>query len=261
LFLVLAIFFHGWYVAWGRVEKQERARYVLRVDQVQVTPLPPWIHTDVRAEVFRSASRDPPLSLLDDDLTDWLKHAFKLHPWVARVNGVATRPGHVDVDLAYRQPVLMVEVAPDLFLPVDVEGMLLPNGDFSPNEMRSYACLAGIDTRPMGSIGQRWGDARVLDAAQIAAALGPAWQKIKLFRIQPAAAAGPAAVGEPTYEMFTQAGTRIVWGLAPGTKVLGEPSAAEKVARLGQYAAEHGGLDAPGTGQPLDVRAMPPARK
>jgi hypothetical protein len=261
LVLLVAGFSVGAWLVWQRVEKQERARYILTVDQIEVTPKPPkWIHTDVRAEGFRNASRDRPLSLLDDDLTDLLHRAFELLPWVAKVNSVTKRFGRVDVDLVYRQPVCVVEVPGDL-LPVDADGVLLPSGDLTPIEkQQSYPCLVGIQTSPMRPAGQPWGDGRVLDGAQIAAAFGPAWQALKLYRIQPAPDPAEGAPDEPAC-LFTPAGTRIVWGLAPTTKVLGEPSAAEKVARLQQYAAAHGGLDGRDGPQQLDVRALPAAKK
>jgi hypothetical protein len=248
---------------WRRVAPHVRAsrQYALTLDQIYVTPPPAWIHSDVRAEVFRSASLDPPLSTLQDNLARRIFDAFAMHPWVAKVVAVTMvsrhPPARVDVELVYRQPACMVEVPGDL-LPVDAEGVLLPSGDFSPIEKQSYACLGGIDTRPMRPVGQPWGDGRVLDGAQIAAAFGPAWQQLKLYRIQPSPAS--LAAREPTYELFSRAGTRIIWGLPPGTKVLGEASPAEKIARLQQYAADHGGLDTQGSPMTLDLPALPPAK-
>jgi hypothetical protein len=260
--LLLAGFAAGSYAVWRHVEKKERARYILTLDQLQVTPLPPWIHSDVRAEGFRNASRDSRLSALDDDLVSRIADAFALHPWVAKVNRVTKHPpARVDVDLVYRQPVSMVEVAGGDLLPVDAEGVLLPGMDFTPTEKRSYPFLAGIETLPMRPVGQPWGDGRVLDGALIAAAFGPAWQQLKLYRIQPSAGPAAATPRETAYELSTWGGTRIVWGLGPTTKLLGEPSAAEKVARLQQYAATHGGLDGRAGAQLLDVRTLPAAKK
>lgn len=265
LVLVVAGFIVAVILVWRHVAPQVRAsrQYALTLDQVYVTPPPAWIHSDVRAEVFHSASLDPPLSTLQDDLARRIFAAFAMHPWVAKVVAVTMvsrhPPARVDVELVYRQPACMVEVPGDL-LPVDAEGVLLPHEDldFTPTERRSYPCLGGIDTRPMRPVGQPWGDGRVLDGAQIAAAFGPAWQQLKLARIQPSPAS--LAAHEPTYELFSRAGTRIIWGLPPGTKVLGEPSPAEKIARLQQYVADHGGLGTPGSPTTLDLSALPPAK-
>jgi hypothetical protein len=154
----------------------------------------------------------------------------------------------------------MVQVPPGDLLPVDAEGVLLPNGDFSPLEKQGYPCLAGIDTRPMGPPGQRWGDGRVVDGAEIAAAVGPAWQLLKLFRIQPCPRPAAAAAEEPAYELFTRAGTPILWGPPPGSKAPDDLRTAEKVGRLLRYAAEHGGLDAPEGTRQLDIRTLPPSK-
>ena len=96
----------------------------------------------------------------------------------------------MNVDIVYRRPVCMVEIANastvDL-LPVDDEGVWLPGEDFSQKQKESYPCLAGVDRRPIQPVGHPWGDARVVDGAAIAAALLPCWQQLKLYRIQPAA--------------------------------------------------------------------------
>jgi hypothetical protein len=161
-------------------------------------------------------------------------------------------------------------------LPVDGEGVWLPGEDFSQKQKESYPCLAGIDRRPIQPVGHPWGDARVVDGASIAAALLPVWQPLKLYRIQagaekratptlpyPAggsgaggeASAGP--VGVPTYELYTRAGTRIIWGTGIKSAAAGEPATADKVAWLVQFAAAHGSLD---VGPSLDVRRLPPAK-
>jgi hypothetical protein len=260
--LLLAMFLIGWYWVWERVGGQAFAtgRYAISQQQVAITPLPPWIHSDVRAEVFRNASLDAPLSVLDDQLTERIARGFALHPWIAKVVRVRKyAPVFVEVELQYRRPVCMVEVPGDL-LPVDIEAVLLPSGDFSPIEKQSYPGLVGIDTRPMGPVGQRWGDGRVADGAEIAAALGPAWQQLRLYRIVPTARIGPL-VGEPgTYELFTRAGTQVTWGRAPDAKTAGEIPAADKVARLLQYVADHGSLEGRQGSQRLDVRGLPPGR-
>jgi hypothetical protein len=105
----------------------------------------------------------------------------------------------------------------------------------------------------------------VVGGAEIAAALGPACESLKIQKIAPLPADPAANVmggsginyREPFFALITRAGTRILWGYAPGAKMLGELPAAEKVARLQQYAAEHDALDGPkGQRQELDVRTL-----
>ena len=50
--------------------------------QIQITPPPAWIHSDVKTEVIRDAGLPVELSILDERLFDRLKQAFALHPWI-----------------------------------------------------------------------------------------------------------------------------------------------------------------------------------
>ena len=112
--------------------------------------------------------------VLDDNLPERVAHAFSLHPWVAKV-GLVRRlsPARLEVELVYRRPVCMVEVREGP-LPVDGQGVLLPSDDFSPVEKEHYPRLTGIDTMPMGPVGQRWGDGRVVGGAE----LPPHWARL-----------------------------------------------------------------------------------
>jgi hypothetical protein len=258
--LVVAVFSGGAWAVWRHVEKHvENSRdYVVGVEQVTITPPPEWVRSDVRAEAFRTARPpDRPLSSLDDGLVQSICSAFRLHPWVAKATVTKRAGARVNVDIVYRRPVCMVEVAnpsgSDL-LPVDGEGVWLPGEDFSQKQKESYPCLAGIDHRPIQPVGHPWGNAQVVDGASIAAALLPVWQQLKLYRIQAAPLAPSPGDPGPTYELFTRAGTRIVWGSARKLADAGEPSTEEKVARLLGYAAAHGSLDA---GPSLDVHGIP----
>ena len=260
----------GPYLAWRKLKPRilSAPEYRVGPEQVEITPAPKWIHSDIRAEVFRDPSLAGPLSLMDDTLTEEISKAFASHPWVAKVKQVTKRhpssssPVAVRVELVYRQPVCMVEQVPGEVLPVDGEGVVLPSEDFSPIEATRYLRLVvGGNQKPDLSPGQRWADAKVVGGAEIAAALGPVWEAMRLKQIVPLAApasVGAAASREPLFALFTQRGTRILWGYAPGANMLGEPPAAEKIARLQRYVAVHDTLDIPpGQPQELDVRTLP----
>jgi hypothetical protein len=176
---------------------------------------------------------------------------------------------NLKVELVYRRPVCMVEV-PGGLLPVDSEGILLPPGDFSPSEAAGYLRLTGVDRGPTVAPGSRWPDAKVLGGAEIAAVVGPAWGAMRLQRIVPLAAdpAAAAVVGgdsgrrsaEPFFALLTRGGTRILWGYAPGANAMGELPAAEKLARLQRYLADHDTLEGrQGQPQEFDVRTMRPS--
>jgi hypothetical protein len=279
---LLGLLSAGPYGVWQMVGDRVLAGpdYRLTPDNIEIDPpleSVAWIRRDVKAEALRDASLDRPLSILEDDLGRRIAQAFSLHPWIERVESVTKQyPAHVRVKLVVRRPMAVVEAAADGGLtrwPVDVEGFVLPHEDFSPLEMQRYPQIAGISTAPLGPVGTRWGDARVVGGARIAAAFGDGWKKLNLARIvarQPthsgrgsssANSSEPSSTNdaadesdEPYFELMTKLGTRIHWGRAPGSPIPGEMSAEEKIARLLEYADRNNSLDEPNDGHELDLR-------
>lgn len=268
--LLIAVFVGG--ACWAYVLLRPRifgsSEYSIGPEQVEITPPPAWIHTDIRAAVFRSPALDGPQSLTDPDLVPRIAGAFAAHPWVAKVGRVSKHyPALVKVELVYRKPVCMIKV-PRGWLPVDAEGVLLPSEDFTPTEATTrYLAVREVEREPTGPVGSRWTDARVLGGAEIAAAIGEDWAKMQLESIVPQAeeaGAAPGRLSEPVFWLTTRTwgGSRIRWGYAPGAGAAGELPAAEKVARLKRYFADHDTFDGPqNTRQELDVRTMPSGRE
>ena len=253
LAVVLGGFFGTWQWAWQQYGDKVLARneYRLRWENVNLTPLPDWIHhTNICADVFRNASlNDPqhPVSLLDDDLVERIKNDFSLHPWIGRVLRVEKQyPGRVIVDVVYRRPVCVVEARGEL-VPVDEEGWVLPKDGFSNVELTRYPRLLKVESRPLGPEGRPWGDTVVVGGAEIAAAVSAVWEKMDLDHIEPSRSADSSRDQDVTYQLFTRKRTSILWGRAPSSASTIEPSAAEKVAKLEHYLAEHGTLEG-GTG-------------
>jgi len=257
--LIGALFVGSWYTVWTGVREHvlSSEQYLLTPQNVRITPPPSWIHGDIRTEVFRDASLDGPLSILNDDLVSRIADAFSLHPWVKRVLRVSKHhPAGVRVELEYRRPVCMVQV-PGGVHAIDSEGVVLPGDDFSPVEASRYPRLGGINTEPLGPVGTRWGDPVVLGAAQIAAAFGDDWYALGLDRILPSVAVA-GRMDRYAYELVTRGGTRFPWGCPPGDELAGEVPAAEKLARLKHYAREHGSLDRLHGPRDIDIQRLQP---
>jgi hypothetical protein len=227
--------------------------YVVTPERVSVTPQPPWIHSNVRAEVFRAAGLER-LDLRDRKLVDQFATAFALHPWIARVERVEKRhPAHVSVELQYRRPVAVVEVAasgqPGLLF-IDEQSVLLPSVDFAPSQAKDYLRIAaGIET-PAGVYGTPWGSERIAGAARLAALWGNRWQPLGLHRIVAVQIAG----GDLIYELRTPRDVRIVWGSASNSASSREPPAEHKIAALEQLVADKGPLDREGGPSLIDLR-------
>ncbi len=261
---VLAAVAAGGVLAWRRLAPAVEGdpRYTVRAERVEITPPPAWVRGDVKGEALRNAGLED-ASILDPALGQKIAQALAFHPWVESVGRVTLRPGpRVEVELVYRRPVAMVELVHggDLYLsPVDRFGFRLPDDGVSPLEKRRYPVLASVETEPL--IGQAWRDPRVLGGVQVAAELTDIWTTLQLDRIV-AEESRPPAGGAKQYlfTLVTQQGRRIPWGHAPDDAPPDEMSAAEKRARLLQYARQFGSLDADDQRQTLIIYGGPEAQ-
>ena len=232
---------------WGHLVAEDQ-HYRLTAENVDVTPQPAWIHSDVKAEVIRDGSLHE-LSLLDRQATVTIVRAFEMHPWVARVEHVRKQFGKVDVRVQYRQPAAMVWV-PGGWLPIDAQGVLLPPDNFSKAQARAFPWISADRAAPAGPVGTSWGEQRVLGAARIAAAFGQHWTELGLSWIIAPDSSANSSPSVASYELATRDGIRVLWGRAPGHEMPNEPLAAEKIERL---------LRSPpassSTATPIDLRA------
>ncbi len=214
--------------------------YLVTWDDVEITPPPVWIQGDFREQVARRSSLfGTPLSLLEDDLTPQVAEAFQLHPWVKQVITVRkTHPAWVQVDLEYRKPVALVEVA-DGLQPVDSDGTRLPPLDFARVDSRHLPRLGGFQTALSGVVGAPWGDPWIMEAARIASLLQPMWEPLHLARIEPILG-NPS--GKRRYALRTLAGQTIVWGAAPDKNLAEDAEAQRKLEVLSSHQQRHDGL-------------------
>jgi hypothetical protein len=160
------------------------------------------------------------LLLLEENLAGQLADAFGRHPWVEKVERVVLLPPRqVQVRLSYRTPVLAVLVDGEVRV-VDASGVLLP----PQTSYEGLPLFRGNAPTPAGLSGTAWGDAGVAAAARLAGFLRPHQTALHLRAVE----AMPAG----TLVCFTAAGTRIVWGHAPGAETADETPAARKLERL-----------------------------
>lgn len=248
----------GFVLAWNRWGGQVVAEpaYQLSPENIDLTAQPPWIRSDVKADIIATGAVSN-LSILDERVTIKIADAFSIHPWIGKVIRVSKHfPARVAVEVVYRQPVAMVEVMmhdqPGL-LPVDADGNLLPPDDFQQEHARDYLRIAAPNTSPAGGLGEPWGDPRVAGAARIAALLESCWQKIGVYRIvayHKIDRHGPPV--EPTFELFARNGSRIIWGKAPSPQSsLQLDKAVRKTRALLSYVEKSGSLDT--LNEPVDI--------
>ncbi|QDU55587.1 cell division protein FtsQ/DivIB [Aeoliella mucimassa] len=248
---------------WNSVNLQltSSPEYRLTMDTVQLVPesLPPWIRTDVKSQVFRDSGLTDSLTLLDNpaEVQQQLVDAFELHPWIRKVERVdLVGPGRVEVTLEYREPIAVAEfVANDTreLLPVDAEGVRLPDGDLSEVEKTYLPRINSVPDRPL--VGAAWTDSRMLGAVRIAANLRQLWDAYSLLDIIPSEYPEVARTHRfYVYDLRTSGGTIIRWGAAPGFAPPGESTFEQKLTRLSGYIQQHGRLDTINSPQLIDVR-------
>jgi hypothetical protein len=236
-------------------------QYLLAADRIRITTPPSWIRSDIKTQVLRDSNLLESASILDDwvTLSQRVKSAFELHPWVASVERITRQlPGSLEIELKYRRPVAAVESSGPsgvMFLPIDEHAVRLPEGDLSDTERRYLPRVSGITGRP--PVGDVWDDPRVVGGAKLAAQLADVWQQLRLVEIL--ANVQTSSQNEKplcTFDIVTTGGTRIIWGATPGQEPSnGESPFQQKRQRLLDYATQHGKLESIDGPAVLDVRS------
>jgi hypothetical protein len=232
-----------------------RPEYQLNCAEIHVNDMPQWVPKNLVTQVVSQARLGARRSILEEGLTTEIATAFQKHPWVEKVIKVTKAvPARIDVELAYRRPVAMVEVLTGL-LPVDAAGVLLPPTDFTPDDARRYPLISQPKTSPRGAVGTEWGDPQVVAAAKLAAVILPHWKDFNLAAIViPMGIDLRAPIAEVVFELQTNGNSRIVWGRAPGVPYPLELTPEQKIGRLEECLSRYGGFDLPDGPYEIDIR-------
>jgi hypothetical protein len=256
---VIAALGGGLQSIWKQFESSiiHREPYLITAERISMTPQPEWIASDIRAEVIRNARLDQKLSILDDAFMDVVQDAFALHPWIASVDKIVKQyPAGVHVDVTFRKPVAVVELASEegmMLVPLDAQGVVLPIADVPEIRKRYMPRIQNIVDRP--PVGQKWDNPRVAGAVDLAIRLADYWESLFLVDILPSTR--PEILDEHrfyVYDLMTRGGTRVVWGASPGISPPGEADFATKLDRLKRCVSEHGPLDTVQSPAIVDVR-------
>lgn len=255
------LFLPRWTAALPQLDQQPE--YQITAQQIQVTPPPHWIPEDIVDKVLARAGFHESMSLLDPRLSETVALAFHTHPWIERLVRVKkSYPARLHVEVVYRKPVALVEVAGGGYFPVDRLGYLLPNEDFRPADRERYPIVRGVQTAPMGYVGESWGDPVVAGAAHLAEALteetasGTSWWDALQLRsiVAPSMVTQAATSDEIQYRFETVGGSQIYWGRPPGTQHPGELTVDQKLERLAEYHRSYRGFDSSPSPFLIDIR-------
>lgn len=258
---LLALLAAGVWLAWMRANQWMRGRpeFVVTAESLELSPVPPpWIGSDLRADVLQEAARQGPLSVLDPPaaLQQRLADALRFHPWVRSVERITKAPpNRLVVELTYRTPVAAVrwDGDPQTLLLVDDQAVRLPEGDVAEEARRTLPRIAIDGHKPL--VGQRWEDSRLLGALALVSGLGEYWRQASIVEIVSHPQPEIRGTGRwPIFALLTSGATRIEWGAAPGQGPIDEPRFEEKLGRLMRYVAENGPLDSIRAPEVLDIR-------
>lgn len=146
----------------ARDQIRNDARFSLPLLEITCEPPPGMGRRAFLAEVQYLAELPDRLALLDPALPTRLRAAFADHPWVREVERIEVRPpGHVQVWLRYRSPVMSLGLGGKLRV-VDADGVLLPP-DAPPGELPTYTGPGPTAWRSGASLGEP-----VISAARLA---------------------------------------------------------------------------------------------
>lgn len=234
----------------------KRSEYRLKFSQIQVSPPPEHsVPANIIEQVEKLADLPLELSVLDEHLAENVANAFRKHPWVSKVGRVKkTTPAAVTVELEYRRPVAIVQFAGN-FIPIDVNAVVLPPADFSPDQFGRLPVIQNITSTPAAKPGIVWNDPALFAAGRLADLLGDKWKALKLEAISVSRSTSPAI--EPNdvqFELRGLGGSKILWGRAPGSDYPGELEPGQKIRRLENYLTEFGDYGQPHGPYEIDIR-------
>jgi len=248
--------------------------YALKKENIHISDPPPWLRSDVVAEVFSESGLER-MSLLDDQTSAVIAKAFDTHPWVRKTHRVQRMAaGQIMVNLEFRQPIAMVHCLSDApvqestptgassdlssgvptsagatpdsagqesFLPVDTEGVLLPTKDFSQADIANYLLIYGQNIKSVDypRVGMVLSDSQIQEAIMLARLVEPMRSsgqlKLSSIYVYPS---GASPRSRWKLELTTKGGPRILWGSPPGKEASGEPTANSKLKRLVELARD-----------------------
>lgn len=239
---LLLLGYFGWY--YYGAQHLDKTLYALKIENIELTPKPPWIRSDIKAQIYRENGLSQ-VSLLEPQATATIAHAFDSHVWIKNTNRVRKLSGgKVVVDVTYRRPAAMIYYEPlikppvtatpkGLCYPVDEEGVVLPGDEFA-EKVHDYFMIFAPNAAPAGKR-MAFGDERIAAALALCRLLEPQRVPLKLDCIH----VEPDSIDQQLggfnswiMHVVTEDKREIIWGHAPGKESKDELSIEEKLVTL-----------------------------
>jgi len=235
--VLLLIGYFGW--RFYGAKSYDAAFYGLRKENLVLTQPPVWLKESIVEEVFQASGLEN-LSLLDSQTPAVLARTIDQHPAVRKTHRVQpVSGGQIFVSVEYRTPVAMVHCelndevreslkvrkidlhtsGDDLFVPIDKDGVLLPESNFSQSDVMNYLWIYADELRfdPDWKHGSKFTDPRIIEAARLCNLLAPYRSQVKAERVV-VFPSKDKEDGKFRYELAIETATpgpTIIWGAAP----------------------------------------------
>lgn len=233
--LLLLIGYFGW--RFYGAKSYDAAFYGLRKENLILTQPPVWLKDSIVEQVFHTSGLEN-LSLLDSQTPAVLARTIDQHPAVRKTHRVQpVSGGQIFVSVEYRTPVAMVHCelndeirevlklrkvelntsGDDLFVPIDKDGVLLPESNFSQSDVMNYLWIYADELKfdPDWKHGNKFTDPRIIEAARLCNLLAPYRSQVKAERVVVVQA---KVGGKSPYRLAIETaapGPTVVWGEAP----------------------------------------------
>ena len=233
--LLLLIGYFGW--RFYGAKSYDAAFYGLRKENLSLTQPPVWLKDSIVEQVFHASGLEN-LSLLDSQTPAVLARTIDQHPAVRKTHRVQpVSGGQIFVSVEYRTPVAMVHCelndeirevlklrkvelntsGDDLFVPIDKDGVLLPESNFSQSDVMNYLWIYADELKfdPDWKHGNKFTDPRIIEAARLCNLLAPYRSQVKAERVVVVQA---KVGGKSPYRLAIETaspGPTIRWGEAP----------------------------------------------
>ena len=235
--LLLLMGYFGW--RFYGAKNYDAAFYGLRKENLVLTQPPVWLKESVVEQVFHASGLEN-LSLLDSQTPAVLARTIDQHPAVRKTHRVQPiSGGQIFVSVEYRTPVAMVHCelndeireilklrkidintnGNDRFVPIDKDGVLLPESNFSQSDLMNYLWIYiyadELKFDPDWKHGNKFTDPRIIEAARLCDLLAPYRSQVKAERVVVFPSKDKDA-GKRGYGLAIEtAGPTFFWGAAP----------------------------------------------
>ncbi len=207
-------------------------RYQIDRNGLVLSASPSWLRDDVAEEILAALRHRAINSILETQAAAKVAEIVRTNCWVASLDRVSIRfPSTIIIEVKYRRPVCLLVTATG-FVALGEDGIALPAENIRP-EARDYLYRVLVEKCPQTlRIGERIQDGVAIEAARLAAFLGPDLAQRGFRFIQPTVKSHPLEPEEIVFSIFDADGRAILWGHAPGREIPGEISAKEKLQRI-----------------------------